>query len=368
MVLVLVWLVLLAGLAAFQLRFLGWPVLFPGGNMEDSAARCSWPWPQAVVDAPYPGVTHTLDRSSPDHTGVELLEFDRRVNPGLRLEMYDQDEDDAVPFDDHSRYWHLGVGAVVAHLEQTGRGRVVAAWNGLFFSHREKDSLAERRHLTPVVLAGRAHYTDTRRIRWTFGTQDGPSGQRLKLLHEPGTGALEREFTFAAGGAQALVVEGRPLRLHAFPKPGEPAPPRPVPSTPQDVGHIPDVDPIRTSRTSVGWSRDSTRVFLLVVKEPDSEWVSWKAVDHGWSYPGGWTVPDLQRFWVSFGAWGAVNLDGGDVTQLCYRRADGRYAIVTPRMGSLKPRLTVADPRRGPGGGTLMSFFVRDAGRASATP
>ncbi len=55
----------------------------------------TWPWPQAAQDTPHPGVTHWLDRSSPDGTVLDFFDFDLRANPHLRFEIYDQDQDDA---------------------------------------------------------------------------------------------------------------------------------------------------------------------------------------------------------------------------------------------------------------------------------
>ena len=86
-----------------------------------------WPWPRAAIDTPHPGVTHWLDTASPDGTMLDFFDFDLRKNPHLRFEIYDQDEDDARPFDDFADCWPRSVGWVTRHLNATHRGKVIAA-------------------------------------------------------------------------------------------------------------------------------------------------------------------------------------------------------------------------------------------------
>src|SRR5207302_809080 len=133
----------------------------------------------------------------------------------------------------------------------------------------------------------------------------------FKAIHLPNAGVMEREFDFGAGGAQCLVRDGQDLILRPPPAIGAPIPKGPFPSTESEAGHIPMVDHMLTSRTSLGWSKDSRRLYLLIVKEPDSEMASALAFRHGEPESGGWSVAELQRFWLSLGVWGAVNLDGG---------------------------------------------------------
>ncbi|MHB9110386.1 MAG: hypothetical protein ACYDCO_25310 [Armatimonadota bacterium] len=293
---------------------------------------------------------------------THLFEFDFTANHGLRLELYDQDEDDAVPFDDHVDFWPRGVGHVTKHLNGVGRGPVVAAWNGLFFGYSSAGGKHHNiaRHVAPVVLAGKPRYF-VGNHRWTFGVQYRDGRPQFTTLHLPDRKALADNFTYAAAGAQCLVREAKPLKVQPFPQPGEPPLPQPVPSTPADAGHVPGVDHMRTSRTSMGWSRDSQHFYLLIVKEPDSEGASSIALRHRIPLHGGWMVADLQCFWLAKGVWGAVNIDGGEVTQLAYRLPDGRYGMVPPRYDSHAQYLTfTSDFPRAPAGGTLMYFYVRD--------
>ena len=317
-----------------------------------------WPWPKAVKETPHPGVTVYTDRSSSNGDTLYLFDFDFAANPNLRLELYDQDEDDAKPFDDRVDFWPRGVGQVTRHLNDGGRGRVLAAWNGTFFnSNGEAGGIAS--HVAPVVLNGKVYY-NVGDIRWTVGVQYRDGKPVFKTLHQPDRKAHESEFTCAAAAVQCLIRGGAPLRL-------EPAPGvkkrRPVPSTPQEAGFVPGVNEINTSRTSIAWSRDNRHFYLLIVKEPDNETVSFEARVTPRPDDGGWTVDDLQRFWQAFGAWGAVNLDGGDVTQLTALRKDGKYLLIPAAWGSKKLEMTCNSRFRGaPQGGTMMYFYVRDTG------
>jgi hypothetical protein len=135
-----------------------------------------------------------------------------------------------------------------------------------------------------------------------------------------------------------------------------------VPSSPSEAGHIPLVDHMRTSRTSLAWSADSRKLWLIVVNEPDHELGSKFAVKRGEENRGGWMVSDLQRFWIAFGAPNAINSDGGAVTQLAFRSND-QYDLLPPRLTSANRRLIVRPEfEDAPRGGTLLTFFVWEAG------
>jgi hypothetical protein len=307
-------------------------------------------------------VTHWCARTE-DGTELDLLRFDFNANPSLRLELYDQDEDDATPFDNAVRYWPRGVGGAMAHLNARKRGPVVAAWNGLFFAAEGgwgPDGVG--RHVAPVVLNGRVRY-NVGNHRWTFGVRQSAAGPEFKAVHLPDRETLRREFSYGAAGAQCLIREGQPLRLEPFPGERDEIKRGPVPSTPEEAGHIPVVDHVKTSRTSMGWSQDSSQLLLLVVTELDHEAAGNVALRRGEPQVGGWSVADLQRFWLAYGAWGAVNIDGGAVTQLAYHMPKGEYTVLPPRWAGSNARITLPrDLRDAPAGGTLMYFYVRDGG------
>jgi len=322
-----------------------------------------WPWPKAVQDAPHPGVTHWLDTSSADGTVLDFFDFDFSANPNLRFEIYDQDQDDAHPFDDSNDGWKVGVGAAVHHLNGAGRGKVVAAWHGLFFGLETKGAIPPSpylyHHVTPVVLGGKVH-ANVGQARWTFGVSQDASGRaEFKTLLMPDKDALAKNFTFAAGGAQCLIKDGKPLTLHPFPASieiyggGHPAA-----CTEGEAGYIPNVDWIQTTRATVGWSHDNKHFYLLFVKQTGTEGGAVMAA-HGHGPPtGGWTVSDEQRFWLAKGVWGAINSDGGDVGQLTFLQPDGNYLLLPP---VAEQRLTFTPEFiNAPQSGTLLYFFMRD--------
>jgi hypothetical protein len=128
-----------------------------------------WPWRGARKSSPHRGVTHWLARDT-DDTTVELFQFDFGANPHLRLELFDQDEDDDKPFDNRIDYDPRGVGQITRQLNAQGRGPVIAAWNGAFFGYDRKAQKDLAFHVAPVVLNGRSHAWGANH-RWTFGVR-----------------------------------------------------------------------------------------------------------------------------------------------------------------------------------------------------
>lgn len=347
-------LLLLGGAIFF---FVGPLPIRPGLAADAPATLTGTPWPEETEDAPHPGVTRWRSRPDGDGTLAELVCFDFAVNPGLRLEIYDQDEDDAKPFDNSVRFWDRGVMDAADHLNSTGRGEVVAAWNGLFFATEGK-TIAH--HVGPVVLGGKVRMGNLPRHRWTFGVRyDRATGKpRFLALHQPTNREMARQFDFAADAAQYLVKDGKPLALQPFPAPGAPPIKQPVPSTPSDAGHIPIVDHMRTTRVSLAWTKNNDRLYLLFVKEPDSETASIYAHRYGLPLAGGWTVADVQRFWLRKKVWGAINSDGGDLAQY-YLRGTQNDTLYPPRWSRREMRLSPTPPQS-PHGGSLLYFYIRD--------
>jgi len=336
---------------------IGWRIIARNGLRDSRAPLTGWPWPRVATETPHPGVTLHTDRSSSNGDTLYLFDFDFAANPNLRLELYDQDEDDAKPSDNQVHFWPRGVGQTARHLNEQGRGRVVAAWNGSFFnSNGMSGDDAVANHVASVVLDGKVR-ANVASIRWTAGVQYSNGKPIFKALHQPDGKTQAAEFTFAAAAAQCLLCDGKPLKL----EPAKKSVRRPYPSTPKEAGYIPGVNEIKTSRTSMAWSRDNKHFYLLIVKEPDDEANSLVARYTRHPGDGGWTLADLQRFWQNFGAWGAVNLDGGDVTQMTALRSDGRYLLVPPAWASKKLEMSFS-PRfyRAPPGGSIMFFYVRD--------
>lgn len=98
------------------------------------------------------------------------------------------------------------------------------------------------------------------------------------------------------------------------------------------------------------------------MREPDREAVSALALKFQVPLMGGWNLANLQRFWLAMKVWGAVNLDGGDVTQMAFLTKDGRYEVMPPRWSSGKMRLKIILCFNSKiQGSTLMYFYVADA-------
>lgn len=345
----------------------------PDIHLEAPAEHAVWPWNKARKDSPQRGVTHWLVKSA-DGTTCDLMRFDFKVNPRLRFELYSQDEDDAKPFDNVVKFWPMGVGQAVRHLNARFKesGPVVAAWNGPFFGYYRSAPIPDETgfHLSPVVLKGKVLYNRTNH-RWTFGVKYEKGRPVFKVFHLPGRDVLAREFDFAAGAMQCLIKDGQALKMEPFPRsPAEFRKP-PVPSTPLEAGHIPFFDHAKFSRASLAWSRDSSSLYLLFVREPnsDNESASIGALSKWQPQSRGWSVSDVQRFWRAMMKagliWNAINSDAGDAGQLAYRLPNGHYELASP-LGdrpTFERRVFAPDFKGTPQGGALAYFYVREGHR-----
>ncbi len=347
----------------------------PGGSATYMAAApdTSWPWPGAKTKTLAAGVTQTSHVSS-DGTMLDLFDFDFGANPRLRWEIFDQDEDDKKPLDNHVNYWDRNVALATKQLDGAkGRGPVIAAWNGAFFGYYDGDKTADAFHVSPVVLRGKVYFY-TAQHRWTFGVKNTPAGPVWKTFFKPDRATMEREFDYAAGSVQCLVKDGKPLKIEPFPAVGDSFKAQPVASTDKEAGHIPYFDHMKTCRASLGWSRDNKHLFLLAVKEPDdagsssvalSFAVRGEPIPGNTSLAGGWSVPDVANFWQSKGVWGAINSDAGGVMQWIARQPDNAgWELVPASQGSGNMRVRLAPDWKGmsAGGGAIMYFFVRESG------
>lgn len=335
-----------------------------------------WPWQNSKKEELQRGVTHWQTHQS-DGTSLDLLRFDFKINPRLKFELYAQDEDDKKPFDNIVDYWAMGVGQATKHLNgkfsMSKKGTVVAAWNGPFFGYHSKNPAPKTYsgqtafHLAPLVLNGKVSFNRVNH-RWSFGVKYVNQKPQFKVFHLPGRQLLEREFDLASGSTQCLLLNGKPLKVEPFPLPGAAFKIPPVPSTPQEAGHIPNFDHAKFSRASIGWSKDSSKLFLILVRESnaDNEMESIRAFRKGEAQSNGWTVLDLQNFWISLHKIGwvesAINSDAGDVGQLAYRLPGGEYSLVAPRgdVSAWERKNFDAGFKGAPQGGALMYFYVRD--------
>ena len=323
-----------------------------------------WPWPGAKGNITHRGVTHWLGTQK-DGTTCDVLRFDFAANPRLQFELYSQDQDDEKPWDNVVEWWPMGVGQAIKRLSSKERGTVVAAWNGPFFGYYHKKKPGRAFHLAPVVIDGKVHHNNTN-YRWTIGWNNTPNGPRLQTVHLAKRPQLET-FGFASGTVQNLIENGKPLQLQAFPKPGEAFAKPPVPSTPTEAGHIPFFDHAKFSRASIAWSKNQKQLWMILVREPlgQDEGTSINDLISGKAQSGGWSVPDVQRFWLALRSqgkvWNAINSDAGDVGQLAYQLPDGNYNLIPPRNASPFERkiFSPAFPNA-PEGGALMYFLVRE--------
>jgi Phosphodiester glycosidase len=328
----------------YRVRYLGGNVV-TREPIDALAKLATWPWPNAVSEQLHPGMTHWLDPSSPDGTALDLFEFDFRRYPNLELLLFDQDQDDEHPFDNKAAFWELGVARITQQLNREGNGVVLAATNGPFFGLSTAGPGGVATHVAPVVIGGKPHFDSGRNPRWTFGAVSSSHGALFEQQETPPREQLSR-FAYASGGLQSLVSEGKL-----------------APLPPGSVNHSIAFDRMRTTRVGIGWTRNSGKLYLLFVKEPDAEGPSLLAAQHGISLAGGWRVLDMARFFVALGAWGAINSDGGDVGQLIYRTPEARYVLVPPKWTSPKMRMTLEpDFSNAPQGGTLLYWIVRDRG------
>ncbi len=111
----------------------------------------------------------------------------------------------------------------------------------------------------------------------------------------------------------------------------------------------------------MAWTKNSKKFYILAVQESDDEVSSKRSMRNGFDVAdSGWTLRDLQNFWMSYRIDFAINNDGGIVAQMLNVRPDGRYDFLPPRWSQGHYRREIdADFGNAPkGGGTLMSWYV----------
>lgn len=335
------------------------------------SAQATWPWPQARAETLGSGITHWL-QLAPDGTSCDLFRVDFSANPRLKLELADEDERDENPFDNRVFYARRGLGDVARDLNTRfatpqNRAPILMVWNASYFGLKNLKPRARdwAFHNSPIVLNNRVLY-NRENHRWTFGVRQHNGRAQFDMVHFANRKQLQT-FEFACAGTQALLRDGIALDVRPYPRIGELPQLPPVPSTAREAGHIPTLDHMKTSRVSLAWNRDSSRLWLLVVREPDGEVPSRAAVLRARPAFGGWMLQDVQRFWLAMknqGVSDAVALDGGDVAQLAFQKSQS-YTLLPPRLAIPKGRATqrlISDRNfaNAPRGGSIMNFYLRE--------
>ena len=205
------------------------------------------------------------------------------------------------PFDDRNTTW-LGqsIDFVFDKVQRRERARgrdVICMVNGGFFG---ADNSWISFHEAPLKFDGVARY-DSRILEkdwpqqsWTFAISRANGKPRFHILPDIKFSDL-KNYETVLGGVRALRVNGKSLEL----KPG--------------IGNL----KLRTSRTSIGWSADSDKFYVLSVRDPDGEAASNAQKAAGFQ-TGGWDIGQVQQFWTKQKVPNAVLFDGGESTQIAY--------------------------------------------------
>ena len=261
-----------------------------------------------AAEEPIPGYTMERQDLEADGTTVYTLTFDFQKQSLFRIGVYDCDSDDAHPGDDaNTSFLGQSLETLVDKLDYRAEAvhhQLLAVINGGFFG---ESGFSVAHHEEPLVQDGRALYhVDLLRPKeqgWFFAVNAStrlPAGQpRFSMLPEIPWDKLGNYQT-VLGGVRPLRVNGRSVSL----KPGA-----------GNTG-------LRCSRTSIGWSADGNKFYILVVHDPDGELASQVQRKMHRSQTGGWDVSEVQHFWEQKQVPFALLCDGGESTQLAFRRAD----------------------------------------------
>ena len=264
--------------------------------------------PAEVVE---PGFS--VERVGPkeDQTVVYVLTFDFAKEKRFRVGLYDCDSDDASPCDDaNTTYMGQSLEGVTYKLDQQAqavRGRLLAVVNGGFFGAA---GFSVAHHEEPIVQDGHVLYdVDLLRPKdqaWFFTANSalGVLAGHPRFSMRPSIPWKELEnYETVLGGVRPLRFEGRSIAL----APGAGA------------------TTLKCARTSVGWSADGNKFYVLVVGDTESEAASQLQRKMSWTHFGGWDVRQVQQFWEQKGVPYALLFDGGESSQLSYRQADGDF-------------------------------------------
>jgi len=260
-----------------------------------------------------PVAGYQVERHGPEADGtiVYILTFDFQQQNRFKVGLYDCDSNDAKPYDDsNTSYMGQSLDGLVDELSrraEAGHRQLLCTINGGFFG---ASGLSVAHHEKPLVEDGRVLYNvDLLRPKdqgWLFAVNSPTSvlagRPRFSMLPFIPWNDLGNYQT-VLGGVRPLRVDGNSIPL----KPG--------------AGST----TLRCSRTSVGWSADGSKFYVLIVHDPDSEAASQVQRKMHWTQTGGWDVREVQKFWEEKGVPFTLLFDGGDSTQLAFRQPDDGF-------------------------------------------
>lgn len=260
---------------------------------------------------PIPG--YQVERQGPkeDQTTVYLQTFDFQKQNEFVVGVYDCDSDDSTPYDDsNTSYLGQSLEGLVYKLgrqAEAAHRQLLCMINGGFFG---ESGFSVAHHEEPIVQNDRVLYNvDLLRPRdqgYFFAVNSPTSvlaGQpRFSMLSSIPWNKLGNYQT-VLGGVRPLRINGNSVSL----KPGAGA------------------TTLQCSRTSVGWSADGDKFYILIAYDTDSEAASQFQRKMHWPHASGWDVRDVQKFWEQKGIPFAVLFDGGESTQLAYHRTKNDF-------------------------------------------
>jgi hypothetical protein len=230
---------------------------------------------------------------------------------GLSTLVYDCDYDYENPrhgTDSNTSFLGLNLGTLVSKLNsRLGDGHVLCAINGGFFG---ASGWTVAHHEEPMNTGGEVRYdVDVLRPKdqaWFFAVQSVKHIQegQSRFVMAPSIPWNElTSYETVLGGVRPLRFEGKSLPL--------------VPGA-GGTG-------LRCSRTSIGWSADGNKLYILAVHDPDGEGASQIQRRMHWTQTGGWDVPQVQQYWEKKGVPFALLFDGGESSQLTFETSPGTY-------------------------------------------
>jgi hypothetical protein len=285
------------------IALLGWSIL-----IAIPSYRASEP-----LDAKIPGFQVERNGPTTDGTMVYLTSFDFQKS-AFKVCIYDCDDDDVkADNDSNTTYMGQSLPSLIEKLNRRrdpARQRVLCAINGGFFG---ASGFSVAHHEEPIVEDGRARYdVDLLRPKdqSCFFAVNSPekihAGQPRFVMASSIPWQSLPDYQTVLGGVRPLCIDGRSLPL----APG--------------AGST----TLRCSRTSVGWSADGAKLYILIVQDPDGELASQIQRRLHQPQTGGWDVREVQEYWEKKQVPFAVLFDGGESTQLALDVGNNHYRYV----------------------------------------